>query len=81
MGKLRTAVRRISSLAVPFLCIQGYTLFVYATSVATSLSHAVIYSLDNLNCHNHCQFQVYISVRPSGSGLVRPDAITSSGSQ
>ena len=42
----------------------GYTLLVYATSVATSLSHAVIYSLDNLNRRNHHQFQAYISVRP-----------------
>ena len=36
----------------------------YATSVATSLSHAVIYSLHNLNRRNHRQFQAYISVRP-----------------
>ena len=42
----------------------GYTLLVYAKSVATSLSHAVIYSLDNLNRRNYRQFQAYISVRP-----------------
>ena len=31
----------------------GYTLLVYAIYVATSLSHAVIYSIDNLNRRNH----------------------------
>ena len=56
MGKLRTGVRRISCR----IYTRASTLPVYATYVATLLSHAVIYSLDNLNRRNHRQFQVYI---------------------
>ena len=63
MGKLGTAVRRISCLAV-FPMHPG----LYAARLRYICGYTIesrcLHSLDNLNRRNHRQFQAYISVRP-----------------
>ena len=63
MGKLRTAVRRISCLAVFPMPPGLYTArlrYICGYTIESRCHH----SLDNLNSRNHRQFQAYISVRP-----------------